>query len=541
MCVNNKNKGTTMRSIFFTLCFFTLTLVQAQTALNLPYGGTQKIVCITPTADNGFILLVQHDNTLASTTAQVLVKTDGGFSVQWAKSINIGLQVSHENSRITQLMNGDYLLFYLHGAFARFDAMGNCLWNTSYLPLTADFYSDNSVCIEKPDGKFVALYCKYTYMNVIQFSATGVVEWSKKIDNTTLDGEWGIGKTPGFDIMVLDDGSVFISGKTGSYNNFVRLDAAGNLILNKILDFDGAYSRAWGIEKMEDGNILVAGMRNDKAFLMAVSPVDASILWHKLVDDQWFEDVIYIGNGNYAMAGKDQYAGNDLYLEIFNSSGDPVNAKRFSGIMDKNYTHPKFVKVNDRYYVSSVNNPGATGILTLMEFDSLLSMSCADTLTLNVTDFTMPAILMDTLMCVDAGIIATNDVLATSDEVLTINKTNFCGFVDTTNTTNTGELSTNAVYNSAEELTLATGENAFAVSMKVFPNPVKGSEICTIQMPVEGVYTFMLTDMMGKKIISGNFNSTIYQLNVQNISCGMHILKCVNGNGKVAVQKICIE
>jgi Secretion system C-terminal sorting domain len=491
-------------------------------AISFPISDDYKVISASPLDDGGFII-VQYDYTLGGVAKPILIKTNPDLEIIWSKQLDASGYLNHENTDIQQLSDGNYLLYYAGGYMAKFSVSGDVIWHTS---MGADpffgGYSHNSMVFEKPDGKLVFMNTDYEDFKVTQFSSTGVFEWSNKFSSTDPGG---YGKCPGFDMVTSADGSVFVSGKRGNDNCFARMDDLGNILWTKVIDFDDSYSRPWGMAEMEDGSVMVVGLRSDKGFIMKMSPVDGSIVWQKEVNDMYFEDVINMGSGQYAVLAKDNYDGNDLGILLFDGEGELINATQVIDVTNW-YTYPKFLNVNGKYYFKTIPDYYIGGSYNLVGFDSTLSFECgASPVVVSKIAFTLPMIDLGTLETASLTSGCSFIPLATSVITTNLLVTDLCTVIEN------APVSTNEnipLPDLGSSVITSVSDQDLNGSIKVFPNPATQNSSITISLPEKDEYVLKLTDVSGKVVFANTFTGNSTTISSHQLAKGLYILNLVS-------------
>lgn len=524
-------------SILFVCCFYNS--FSQGIAVQFSTFGDKPVICIAPTNDGGFISLMKYDNTIGSDSKPILVKTDDGFNTIWSKKLDISGVLSYSTTTVQQLTDGGYLLFYLGNNMAKFDAAGNLVWNTNVVSgsIGGGGYTLNRKCIEKPDGKLLVVSTDYVDFKVFQFSSAGTFEWGKRFSSTDPGG---YGKCPGFDILAQADGSVFVSGKRGNDNCFARMDNLGNVLWTNVIDFDDTYSRPYAMTEMEDGNVLVVGLRSDKGFLMKMSIIDGSIVWQKEVNEAVLYDVISMGDNKYGILGKDLFSGDDLAVTIFDGDGELLDAKKFMNYTDP-FSNPKFLTNGSKFYYTSLFGSWTSSKLSLVEFDPTLIFLCNDEpVSLSKISFTLPLISLGPLdVSVDVPGY-TYSMFGVSDVASTIDFATFCE-ITTAEPTVMNESIPNPIIGENMGFT-SINENSLSVKITVYPNPVSENSPIAITLPTGGDYSVQLMDMYGKVIFKNNFNGSSTSISSSNLSKGIYLLKVTSNNSQHQfTQKLVVE
>lgn len=510
-------------------------------AKTFPYTSvsSQKVMCCAPTNDGGYIIA-----TGGGTAA--LVKTDGDFNIQWAKSINpsyLTAMVSTSSS-LKQVADGGYLLFYSGQYLAKFDAFGNGVWRTSYSAYDPGGYSIYRKCVEKSNGKIVTLETGYENFKVVQFSSDGMMEWAK-----TFTGGADVSKNPGFELLAMDDSTVIVSGKRDSDNCFARIDDNGVVLWSAVNVISGTYNHPRGMTLREDGNIMVAGLRGFDGFIMVISAANGHIIWQKEVLNLVFDDIKYIGNDQYALLAKTGsdlvMTTDDLALVIVDKNGELVSSRLLQEITDAS-DFPEFFSYNDRHFVSVISDPfGTSGGFSLLEFDSTLNFSCRGaSLPFTKIATTLVPVFDGTLTCGDGWIFPTCSALSVPDVTLDLTVAEFCDIFPPIVEVYQNEVSNVFTNGSAliTEISLDINQNQVEGSISIFPNPANQNSNITISFPVSDEYLMKLTDVSGKVIFTNKFVGNSSTLASQNMASGVYMLNIVSTSGKQFFrQKLMIE
>jgi hypothetical protein len=510
-----------MKNVFFFI-FLILTQFQLESqnlSKTFPYYLNQQVKSVRPTSDNGYIALLAYDHTYATTSTNILIKTDSNFNTIWSKAVLPLSEIGTTPLYAEESKDGGFVTFgmtgILHSVICKFDSNGNFLWRSTHNAISGSLYEGlhRNQCIEKPNGKWIGLVSYYSNMFVYQLSANGNLEWSKYIDSPL-----GSGKDPSFDVISLGDGSIVVSGKTNSNNCFARLDSVGNFIWSTIFEIEGTYNRPRAIVEMEDGHIFVAGLTSySKGFIMKISRIDGSVIWRNEVNDMVFQDAIYVGNDRYAtIAG----LGEDVLIALFNGMGELINSKKMvgiSGLIDI----PLLINSHNHFYLTSIKDySGLRYYINLMEFDSTLNFQCVEQpLTITKVANTSIPLIIGNLIPKDTG---------------TFTRTTTATTLDITSTLINNELCELLQINNSDQLTQP--------KISIFPNPSSRNSIVTLEIDQNDFNEIQVLDMFGKIILQKSINENKFYLNTSGFNSGMYLIKLISKDFHLSkCEKLIIE
>ncbi|HYG50316.1 MAG TPA: T9SS type A sorting domain-containing protein [Flavobacteriales bacterium] len=530
-------------TVFFFVCLLAVTHVRTQTiAKSFLTTGDKKVLTTKPVSDGGFLFLLSGDPA-AGITSPVVVKTDHEFNTVWATKITT---LGTTNTFI-QLNNGNYLLYTSHTYCIFEAATGNVLNKASFTPSWMEGgYAYNNKCIQKPNGKIVFLNTGYEDFKIFQMDLSGNIDWAKTI---TSDDPISYGKCPGFDLDACDDSTIVVSGKSGNDNCFISFDDDGNVLWSRVIDFDDTYSRPYGMCKMDDGSLLVVGLRTAKGFVMKMSPVNGDVIWQKEVNDQIFYDAIAIGSNKYALVGLNSETatfGQELGISIIDETGNLVNSKQLPGITE-GYTNPRLAEAAGKFYTCSWYTPlsgTGPGYMHLVEFEPALNFTCnSEPLTLTKIGFTLPLIDLG-ILSVTNTLVATTPITAPTPSVsVTVPFADYCDlFPPDVEIVPENPFATNGNDPIMNEGGMGTGVNEMDMAKTtVYPNPSVNGEPVTVSFGRTVNAQLTLTDLSGQIIMKNNCAASPYMLNTTNLAKGMYILQCKAPDGLLQTLKINIE
>lgn len=531
--------------LLFFACFSIVAQTHAQLfSKSFPLTGDKSVQCIMPVSDNGFVMFIREGD---YSTKFWMTKTDHDLNVIWSKAMPLSGVSFFETPTILEMADGNYLLNVANRFYAFEKTSGTPLLGYSIPTFTSGgSYSYNNKCMQKPDGKILVLNTWYADMKVAQMSVDGVSDWSKTLFG---DDDLSYGKCPGFDIEMCDDTTIVVSGKMGNDNCFAVLDENGNVKWTRVIDFDDTYSRPYGMCKMDDGNVLVVGVRSEKGFIMKMSPLNGDIIWQKEVNENVFMDVIPMGGDKYMLLGCNTVSsmsfGSNTSLCLFDGNGDLVKAVEFAGISEGGYRHPKFCVSGSKYYLFAYDSPiTGLGNTHLIEFNNSLDAICSATpATMTKIAFTLPVINLGAVNVINTPIAPMSVFTGFLEDPLTVASSEFC-IPNTPDVEIVPENPYGTLGNGTlNENGMSTGvrENNQQLSVKAYPNPAMQGQPITVSFDRVINGHISLTDLSGKTILQAPFSGNAYSFSTGNLAQGMYLLYCKSADGISQTVKINVE
>ena len=316
------------------------------------YGGGENILDIQQTADNGFVAVGVH--TLGIGASRVmLIKTDSLGEEEWHRFYGFPYSNSGRKIRITP--EGDFLILARTSGdtivataentyIIKTNPQGDTLWTRVF---GGDTYPDIGFDLEiTPEGEYLigGIYRSSSLtgesnINLIKLDANGNVIYNKILDysgNQTLLA------------LELSENGDMIAGGAIEYNEgfadiyVMKLDEGGDTIWTTSLEWEFV-DIVNNLIESSDGNILVTGITSsfrdnvgyDVFFIMLNS--QGEILWTKLVGENLndssenVKDLIALDNDEFVWLGRNVYSGgNDIQLQKINAVGEIIWDRRFS-------------------------------------------------------------------------------------------------------------------------------------------------------------------------------------------------------------------
>lgn len=220
-------------------------------------------------------------------TAIALMNTNG--SANWAKRIEIESSqkvfgydvIAHNNG--TYYAHGLAIVDYHQYAFVLKITSNGALDNFTFFDLgPADFHAINKMKLAE-NGDLILSLSHLDGVSFVRMTPEGTVKWGKTIDRQI----YGSGKQPGYDVQILDDGSIIACGKNNYHFGILKISADGRVIWDQDIAM-GSFSHAKTIQALPDGDLFVTGdyVRDNSftSFIMKVDGNNGTALWAKELD-----------------------------------------------------------------------------------------------------------------------------------------------------------------------------------------------------------------------------------------------------------------
>jgi hypothetical protein len=308
--------------------------------LSKTYGGYVGYAVIQ-TADGGYA--VAGENATYSFEgrgygdyAPLLIKTDASGEVQWGKTYGSEFGVSGGADSVVQTRDLGYALCG-KGWLLKTDAQGNVKWNKT-LSIGIDGYAFFTSIIRTNDEGFVLTGRGYFANNsgfgeLLKTDENGNILWNRIFAVQTAIGPPSVSA---YSAVQTNDGGYAVVGGWNSKSWFAKIDANGNLELNKTYA-DGDLG---SIAKAKDGGYILCGRSGfgGVGWLIKVDSL-GNMLWNQSfsgsVGDYWLGSAEQTCDGGYIAAGAlftsdDDYA----FLVRTDSSGKVLWNATYGGSQD---------------------------------------------------------------------------------------------------------------------------------------------------------------------------------------------------------------
>jgi hypothetical protein len=508
---------------FFSYNCFSQTFQKTYGGANDEFGFS-----VQQTFDGGFIIVGQTGNVGSFNNDILIIRIDINGDTVWTKTFgNLGDDVGYS---VQQTSDGGFVVAgNLDGQntadilLLRIDSYGNLIWSKSF---GGNVYDYGNWARQTFDGGFIVLGSTSSFgagmydAYLIKTDSSGDSLWTKVYGG--IDNEWG------YCVKQTYDSGFVLSGRTsstlaGDDDGFlIKTNSQGDVIWSKTY---GGFSNDAinSVEQTNDGGFIFSGNTSSYsvgAYDLYLTKTDSfgNVIWTKTFGGYGFEGdgkVSITSDGGFILEGAYNPTGTqywDMYLIKTDSNGNLLWSKTFGGSdSDLGYD---IKQTNDEgfIFVGATKNFGSVGFdVYLIKTDSTGNSGCNQT---NYPTFTTSPF---------------------------IQSTNFISSVSAGSIVNTPTLNSGSGFNvstlcSSVGLNEIISDNQFLI----YPNPSQGSfSISSNEMIIKG--SIQIYDVFGKNIFKQNiFTSSKQEINLENISAGIYLLK-INDGVMEHTAKIIIE
>jgi hypothetical protein len=325
----------------------------AQVSWQKTFGGDSTDVAnaVLATADSGCIFAGYTNSFGAGGLDYYVGKVDARGNLQW--SATYGGPGNDYGYAIAQCRDGGFVIAGLTGSFGagggdfyvvRIDKLGDTIWTRTYGGTALDVaYSVQQTF----DGGFIVAGYTNSFgagdqdVYLVKTDSAGDTLWTHTYGGSKQDF--------GYSVQQTSDSGYIITGSTYSFGNggaavyLIKTDALGDTLWTRTyggaLD-DGGQS----VEQTRDGGYIVAGYESSftdgfYAFYLIKTDETGDTLWTRMYGTNkrsWCYSVRQTTDGGYILAGQTEqgHGGEDVYLVLTDSDGNPRWANTFGGVSD---------------------------------------------------------------------------------------------------------------------------------------------------------------------------------------------------------------
>ncbi|MGI8892902.1 MAG: T9SS type A sorting domain-containing protein [Bacteroidia bacterium] len=517
-------------SIISALLFFVLGNSTAQT-FQKTYGGTNgdSGSSVQQTSDGGYVITGSATNFGAGNTDVYLIKTDAGGNTLWTKTFG-GTDVDVGNS-VQQTADGGYVIAGTTWSFGagindvyliKTNSVGDTLWTKTFGGTNIDFGS----CVQQTaDGGYIIAGHTQSFgaglndVYLIKTDSVGDTLWTKTFGGTSDDLGSFVKQTADGGYIIAGQTLSFVAGNRDVY--IIKTNAFGDTLWTKSFGIDSTES-GHSIQQTSDGGYIIVGrtlnygVGNTDVYLIKTD-TGGNTLWTKTfgdtLEDEYGQSVQQTSDGGYIIAGRTTANNWDVLLIKTDAGGNSLWTKTFGGNGQDNGFSVQ--ETADGGYIIAANTTsfGAGYIdVYLIKTDSLGNSGCNEG---------SPPIIVTT----PASIIGTPATIVTSPATIVTSPATIVG-------------------SGGNGITLCTTvgineivwDNYFIIS----PNPSAGNFILSFEEKViKG--TVKILNILGENLFAENiFNESKKEINLQNISAGIYLVKVDNGE-KQYTEKVIIK
>ncbi len=509
--------------VILMMMLFADVTVNAQSTFQKSIGGSASDYAanLSPTADNGFILVGTTSSFGAGGADIYLIKLNADGDTLWTRTY--GGANDEYGSSVTQTSDGGYIIsgntksFGVAGKDAyliKTDMNGNVLWSKTYGSTGNDY--GNKV-LQTTDGGYIVAGTTESVGNgnynvyLIKTNSDGDTLWTKSYGGSLEDD--------GNFIQQTSDGGFILVGTTfsfgsGGYDIYViKTNESGDTTWTKT--YGGTIDDyGFSVKQIAGGDYLVTGTTNSfgagsfDCYLMQLNPI-GGVVWIKTYGGTGWDNgysILQTTDNGFLVLGQSFSFGiaSDIYLIKTDEVGDTLWTRTYGG---SGYEFESCIlQTTDGGYLISAGEEsfGPDRNIYLIKTDAGGNSGCFQASSQTIVN------------TISIPVTSTSTTISAGGTVASQNTIKGGGAVVTTLCS-----------------TVTVNETASKNAAMVFPNPFTNEFILT---GTKSDGEFKVFDLSGKEILRGQTNSVETKINTELLLPGFYLLRYNDENKTVNIK-----